>query len=152
LSTNLDSIRDGRHDAPSGHLKRGAAVSNRKLAILTSFLGICVALALTNPVQRDYGMFLQAQLELAVNRMDQTLPAQERDLMRGLYSTQGPKLIELVLQKHTRRRNFGLFSLFESHVLEQQVVVLGVATRFIPIEGVDAATVKIGRLIATLKR
>ena len=55
--------------------------------------------------------------------------------MHGLYATQGPKLIELVLQKYTQRRNFGFFSLFESHVLEQKVVVVGVASRFIPVEG-----------------
>ncbi len=127
-------------------------MSNIKLAILASLLGICVALALTNPTQRDYGVFLQMQLGLAVNRMDQALPAQERDLMHGLYATQGPKLIELVLQKYTKRRNFGLFSLFESRVLEQKVIVLGIATRFIPLEGVDEATVKLGQLITTLRR
>ena len=77
---------------------------------------------------------------------------QERALMRGLYATQGPKLIELVLQKYTQRRNFGLLSLFESRVLEQKVVVLGVASRFVPIEGVEEATVKLGQLVPTLKR
>ena len=127
-------------------------MSTIKLAILTSLLGICVALALTNPTSQDYGAFLQAQLGLAVDRMDQSLSEQERALMRGLYATQGPKLIELVLQKHTQRRNFGLLSLFESRVLEQKVVVLGVASRFVPIEGVEEATVKLGQLVPTLKR
>lgn len=127
-------------------------MSNLKLAILTSFLGICVALALTNPTSQDYGSFLRVQFELAVGRMDQSLPEQDRAMMRGLYATQGPKLIELVLQKYTNRRNFGLFSLFESRVLEQKVVVLGMASRFVPIEGVEEATVKLGRLVSTLKR
>ncbi len=127
-------------------------MSTIKLAILTSLLGICVALALTNPTSQDYGAFLQAQLGLAVDRMDQSLSEQERALMRGLYATQGPKLIELVLQKYTQRRNFGLLSLFESRVLEQKVVVLGVASRFVPIEGVEEATVKLGQLVPTLKR
>ena len=127
-------------------------MSNIKLAILTSLLGICVALALSNPTSKDYGAFLQAQLGLAVDRMDQSLSEQERALMRGLYATQGPKLIELVLQKYTQRRNFGLFSLFESRVLEQKVVVLGVASRFVPIEGVEESTVKLGQLVPTLKR
>lgn len=127
-------------------------MSNIKLAILASLLGICVVLALTNPTSQDYGAFLQVQLGLAVARMDQSLPEQERTLMHGLYTTQGPKLIELVLQKYTQRRNFGLFSLFESRVLEQKVVVVGVASMFIPVEGVDEATVKIGQLITTLKR
>ncbi len=127
-------------------------MSNTQLVIVVVLLGICVGLALTNPTSQDYGAFLRTQLELTVGRMDQSLSEQERALMRGLYATQGPKLIELVLEKYTRRRNFGLFSLFESSVLEQKVVVVGVVARFIPVEGVDEATVKLGQLIPTLRR
>ncbi len=147
-------MQDGRHDALracQSIVRKGSVVSNLKLVIVASLLGLCVVLALTNPSSKDYGAFLQAQLGLAVARMDQSLSEQERALMHGLYATQGPKLIELVLQKYTQRRNFGFFSLFESHVLEQKVVVVGVASRFIPVEGVDEATVKLGRLVATLK-
>ena len=133
-------------------MQRGEILSNTALAIVVVLLGICVALVLTNPTSQDYGAFLQTQFELAVGRMDQSLSEQDRAMMRGLYATQGPKLIELVLQKYTRRRNFGFFSLFESRVLEQKVVVLGVATRFVPIKGVDEATVKLGQLVSTLKR
>jgi len=127
-------------------------VSNTSLAIVVVLLGLCVALTLTNPTSQDYGAFLEAQMKLAMGRMDQSLSEQERALIHGLYASQGSKLIELVLQKHTRRRNFGLFSLFESHVLEQKVVVLGVASRFIPVEGVDEATVKLGQLVPALRK
>ena len=127
-------------------------MSNIKLAILAGLLGICVVLAVTNPTSQDYGAFLRAQLGLVVARMDQSLSGQERALMQNLYATQGTKLIELVLQKYTQRRNFGLFCLFESRVLEQKVIVVGVATRFIPVEGVEEATVKLGQLVTTLKR
>ncbi|HYM37256.1 MAG TPA: DUF4359 domain-containing protein [Nitrospiraceae bacterium] len=127
-------------------------MSNIKLAILAGLLGICVVLAVTNPTSQDYGAFLQTQLGLVVARMDQSLSGQERALMQNLYATQGTKLIELVLQKYTQRRNFGLFCLFESRVLEQKVIVVGVATRFIPVEGVEEATVKLGQLVTTLKR
>jgi hypothetical protein len=150
LSTRLDSIHVEQHDGAA--TQRGETLSNTSLVIVVVLLGICVALALTNPTLQDYGTFLQAQLGLAVGRMDQSLSEKERTLMQSLYATQGPKLIELVLQKYTQRRNFGLFSLFESHVLEQKVIVLGVASRFIPVEGVDEATVKLGQLITTLKR
>lgn len=127
-------------------------MSNRSLAIVVFLLGLCVALAMSNPTRQDYGAFLEAQIKLAVGRMDPSLSEQERMLIHGLYASQGPKLIELVLQQHTRRRNFGLFSLFESHVLEQKVVVLGVASRFIPVEGVEEATVKLGRLVPALRK
>lgn len=127
-------------------------MSNRSLAVVVVLLGLCVVLALTNPTSQQYGAFLQAQLGLAVGRMDQSLSEQERALVHGLYETQGPKLVELVLQNYTRRRNFGFFSLFESHVLEQKVVVLGVASRFIPIEGADEAILKLGQLVPATKK
>ncbi|MGH7259663.1 MAG: DUF4359 domain-containing protein [Nitrospiraceae bacterium] len=127
-------------------------MSNTSLAILAVVLGICVALALTNPTSQDYGAFLQTKLGLAVAQMDQSLSGQERTLFHELYATQGKKLIELVLQKHTQRRNFGLFSLYESRVLEQRIVVVGVAAQFIPVEGVEEVTLKLGQLVPTLKR
>ncbi len=127
-------------------------MSNTSLAILTVALGLCVALALTNPTSQDYGAFLQAKLGSAVVRMDQSLSEQERTLLRELYATQGKRLIELVLQKYTQRRSFGLFSVYESRILEQKLVVVGVAARFIPVEGVDEVTLKLGQLVPTLKR
>lgn len=127
-------------------------MSTRALAILAGLLGLCVALALTNPTTQDYGVFLEKQLGLAVDRMDRTLSGQERELLRELYTANGKKLVELVVQKYTRRRNFGVFSLFESHVLEQSVVVIGIASAFMPVKGVEEAVVKIGQLVPTLKR
>jgi hypothetical protein len=114
--------------------------------------GLCVALALTIPGNQGYAVFLQARLGQAVQRMNVSLSEQERSLLRGLYETQGKKLVELVVQQHSRRRNFGLFCLFESTVLGQRMVVLGVATKFIAVVGVDEAALKLGQLIPTLKR
>jgi uncharacterized protein DUF4359 len=155
LSTRLDSILTGRHDAACSRLsdtEEESVVSNANLAVLAGVLGICVALALTNPTSQEYGTFLQSQLGLAVARMDQSLSEQERTMMQSLYATQGTKLIGLVLQKYTQRRNFGLFCLFESRVLEQKVLVVGIASRFIPVEGVEEAALKLGQLASTFKR
>ncbi len=127
-------------------------MSNTSLAVVVILLGCCVVLVMTNPTSKDYGAFLQAQLDLAVGRMDPSLSEQERMLIHGLYASQGPKLIEMVLQNHTNRRNFGFFSLFESHVLGQKVVVVGVASKFIPLEGVDEITVKVGQLVPALRK
>ncbi len=144
MSTRLAPIYTGDHDVVD--------MSNTGLAILTVVLGICVALALTNPTSQDYGAFLQTKLGLAVAQMDQSLSGQERALLREIYATQGRKLIELVLQKYTQRRNFGLFSLYESRVLEQKIVVVGMAAQFIPVEGVEEVMLKLGQLVPTLKR
>ena len=127
-------------------------MSKASLTIVACVAGICVVLALTTPGNRDYAVFLQARLGQTVQRMDASLSEQERSLLHGLYETQGRKLVELVVQQHTRRSDFGLFCLFESMVLEQRMVVLGVAARFIPIEGLDETMLKLGQLIPTLKR
>ena len=127
-------------------------MSRTVLIVTVCLLGVCVALILTTPTTQDYAVFLQARLDQTVQRMDATLSEQERSLLRGLYGTQGKKLVDLVVQQHTRRKNLGLFCLFESTVQGQKMIVLGVATRLIPVEGVEEATLKLGQLVPTLRR
>lgn len=117
------------------------------LALLTAFLGICVVLAATNPTTDDYLLFLKAELSQALDRMDQTAPSQEQNLLRSVFRTQGKRLIEGLVRPNTVRRNWGLASLFETRVLGVRVVVLGIAGRFVPIEGVEEATLKLGRTV-----
>ncbi|MEW6247092.1 MAG: DUF4359 domain-containing protein [Nitrospirota bacterium] len=117
------------------------------LALLTAFLGVCVALAATNPTTDDYLLFLEAKLSQALERMDQTAPSREQNLIRSVFRTQGKRLIAGVVRPNTVRRNWGLVSLFETRVLDVRVVVLGVAGRFVPIEGVEEATLKLGRAV-----
>lgn len=126
-------------------------MSTRTLVILTGLLGLSVGLVLTNPTTQDYGRFLEHELGVAVERIDQTLSSQEHELLRGVFAANGRRLVALVVQQHTRRRNYGLFSLFESRVLEQKVVVLGIASTFVPVQGVDEAILNLGRLVPTLK-
>lgn len=117
------------------------------LALLTAFLGICVVLAAANPTTDDYLLFLEAKLSQALERMDQTAPSGEQDLIRSVFRTQGKRLIEGLVRPNTVRRNWGLASLFETRVLDVRVVALGIAGRFLPIEGVEEATLKLGRAV-----
>ncbi len=117
------------------------------LALLTAFLGICVVLAATNPTTDDYLLFLEVKLSQALDRMDQTMPSQEQNLLRSVFRTQGKRLIEGLVRPNTVGRNWGLASLFETRVLGVRVVVLGIAGRFVPIEGVEEATLKLGRTV-----
>ena len=117
------------------------------LALLTAFLGICVVLAATNPTTDDYLLFLETRLSQALERMDQTAPSREQNLIRSVFRTQGKRLIEGLVRPNTVRRNWGLASLFETRVLDVRVVVLGMAGRFVPIKGVEEATLRLGRAV-----
>lgn len=54
--------------------------------------------------------------------------------------------MEGVVRPNTTRNNWGLLSFFETNVLDQPVLVLGVAGQFVPLRGVEEATLKVGRL------
>lgn len=93
-----------------------------------------------------YLRFVETRLSAEIDKMDQSTPRQERDLIKGIFRSQGSKLIESVVRPNTRRNNWGLVSLFETNVLDQPVLVLGMAGQFIPLRGIEEATVKVGRL------
>lgn len=121
-------------------------MSNRVLLSIVMLLGICVALAATNPTTPDYGKFLEAALSRALDRMDQEEPAPQRKVIQDLLISQGKRVIESVVRSNTVRRNYGLFSIFETRVFDG-VVVLGVGMTFIPIDGQEDIEKKLGRLV-----
>lgn len=107
---------------------------------------IAVWLAATNPTMETYLQFIDARLSSEIEKMDQSTPRGERDLIRSIIRAQGPKLVEGVVRPNTRRDNWGLLSLFETNVLDQPVLVLGIGGQFVPLRGVEEATVRVGRL------
>ena len=113
---------------------------------LVGSLMLAVWLAATNPTMDTYLQFVEARLSAEIDKMDQSGPRRDRDLIRSIFRAQGPKLVEGVVRPNTRRNNWGLLSLFETNVLDQPVLVLGVAGHFVPLRGVEEATVKVGRL------
>lgn len=94
----------------------------------------------------SYLRFVEARLSAEIDKMDRSTPRQERDLIKQIFRSQGNKLVEGVIRPNTTRNNWGLLSLFETNVLDQPVLVLGMAGQFIPLRGVEEATVKVGRL------
>ncbi|MBM4127610.1 MAG: DUF4359 domain-containing protein [Nitrospira sp.] len=117
-----------------------------RLAVLVVGLAGAVGLALSNPTMDDYVQFVERELNGALDRMDQRTPAREQDLIRQVFRSQGKKLIEGIVRPSTVRHNWGLLSHYETKVAETNVVVLGIGGQFIPIKGVDEATLKIGRM------
>lgn len=127
-------------------------MGNRVLIIIVLLLGGSVALAATNPTTRDYDLFLEGLLNEALERTDQSGRKDERDLIKSLFKSQGKLIIDSVVHPNTRRRNYGLFSLFETRVFDVRVSVLGAGGVFVPLDGVDEATRKVGQILLTPSR
>ena len=121
-------------------------MSTLKLAGLMIVLLMAVGLAATNPTMDGYIRFVEARLTAEIDKLDQCASRGDRELIRKIFRAQGSKLVEGLVRPKTTRSNWGLLSLFETNVLEESVLVLGVAGRFIPLRGVEEATLKVGRL------
>jgi hypothetical protein len=121
-------------------------VSLGRLVILSALLIVAVGLALYNPTTDDYLRFVEEELARALDRMDQNTSSREQLFIREVFKRQSSKLLESVVRPHTLRHNYGLVSKYDTDVMDTQVVVIGVAGRFIPIKGVEEATIKIGRM------
>lgn len=121
-----------------------------KLTILVILLGCSVVLVATNPSIPDYAAFLRASLLPALKqrleRVDPALSSEGQKLVRTLVQSQGSQLLDSLIRPNTIRRNFGLFSLFETRALGSRVMVLGIGRQFIPVAGIEEVSLKIGRL------
>lgn len=117
-----------------------------RLGVLVATLLICIDLAATNPTMDDYLKFVETRLSQALERMDQTTSTREKDIIRTVFRAQGKRLIQGVVGPNTSRGNWGLWSVFRTQVMDVEVVTVAVGGQFIPIRGIDEATMKIGRL------
>jgi len=118
-----------------------------RLSLVATALAVSVALALTNPTTDQYLGFVQAELTKAVDRMDQSTPEREGTVVKNIFRRHSQELLNSMVRPHTMRRNWGVFSRFETTVLGTRVVVIGIGNQFIPIEGVDEAILTLGRRI-----
>src|SRR5687767_9262704 len=109
-------------------------ISNRILLVLVGLLGLCVALAATNPTSTEYGRFLETQLTKALGRMNPEEGTSQQKIMHDILTTQGKKVIDSLIRSNTARRDYGLFSVFTTRVLQVEVVVIGVGAQFIPLD------------------
>lgn len=115
------------------------------LIAIVLLLGLCVSLAATNPTKEKYGRFLEGELAHGLERIERV---QTRDaaLIRDVLKSQGPKLIESLVWNNTLRRNYGLFSLFETRALGATVSFVGIGGTFIPLTERSELTRALSRL------
>ena len=110
-------------------------------------LAVAVVLALTNPTMDQYLSFVQAELTKAMDRMDQSTSEREETVVRNIFRRHSQELLNSVVRPHTMRKNWGVLSWFETTVLGARVVVIGIGSQFIPVEGVDEAILTLGRQV-----
>jgi hypothetical protein len=118
-----------------------------RLSLVVTVLAMTVVLVLTNPTMDQYVSFVQAELTKAMDRMDQSRPEREGTVVRNIFRRHSQELLNSVVRPHTLRKNWGVLSWFETTVLGTRVVVIGIGSQFIPIEGVDEATLTLGRQV-----
>jgi len=116
-----------------------------RLSLVVTALAVSVALALTNPTTDQYLGFVQAELAKVMDRMDQSTPEREGTVVRNIFRRHSQELLNSMVRPHTIRQNWGVLSRFETTVLGTRVVVIGIGSQFIPVEGVDEAVLTLGR-------
>jgi hypothetical protein len=116
-----------------------------RLSLVVAALAVSVVLALTNPTTEQYLGFVQTELNKAMDRMDGSTPEREGTVVRNIFRRHSQELLNSMVRPHTLRQNWGLLSRFETTVLGTRVVVIGIGTQFIPVEGVDEAVLTLGR-------
>ncbi len=118
-----------------------------RLSLVVTVLAMMVVLVLTNPTMDQYLSFVQVELTKAMDRMDQSTPEREGTVVRNIFRRHSQELLNSVVRPHTLRKNWGVLSWFETTVLGTRVVVIGIGSQFIPVEGVDEAILTLGRQV-----
>lgn len=131
---------------------KSISMSTIGLAVVVVLLGVCVWLAATNPTTDDYGVFLEVMLGQALDRMEQAGSPREHAEIRDLLRSQGKQIIKSVVRPNTIRHNYGLFSIFETRVIEFRLEVVGFSNHFFPGEDVEAVSRKLGQLMLAPSR
>jgi Domain of unknown function (DUF4359) len=114
------------------------------LGIVVAVLLVAIGLAVTNPTTEEYLHFVELKLTAALDHMDQ--PEADKAMIRAVFQSRKRQLLEGIVRPSTQRANWGLWSMYRTKILDQEIVVVGVATWFVPLSGVEEATLKIGRL------
>ena len=118
-----------------------------RLSLVVTALAVSVVLALTNPTTDQYLDFVQTELAKTMDRMDQSTPEREGTVVRNIFRRHSQELLNSMVRPHTMRQNWGVLSRFETTVLGNRVVVIGIGNQFIPVEGMDEAILTLGRQV-----
>ena len=117
-----------------------------QLSIVVVLLGLSIGLVLSNPTVEDYLLFVETELDKAMDRSEQSHSTREQAMLKSIFRSHSHELMNTAVRPHTVRRNWGVMSLYETTVFDSHIVVLGIAGYFIPLRGIDEAVIRLGRL------
>ena len=119
------------------------------LLAIVVLLSAAMGLAISNPSSLDYESFLQGQIVAALERMDAQPSARDRAIFREVIKTHGNQVVHAFVLPATLRTNYGFWSVFQTQLFGVDVVVYGVAGRFIPRDDPEALIRKLGTMVMT---
>ena len=107
---------------------------------------VAVWLAATNPTMDTYLQFVEARWSAEIDKMDQSGPRRDRDPDSISFRAR-PEIHGSLSGRIRDAEQLGSAQVcFETNVLDQPGLVLGIGGQFVPLRGVEEATVKVGRL------
>jgi hypothetical protein len=119
------------------------------LSAIVVLLGAAVGLAISNPSSLDYESFLQGQIVAALERMDAQPSARDHAIFREVIKTHGNQVVHTFVLPATLRTNYGFWSVFQTQLFGVDVVVYGVAGRFITRDDPEVLIRKLGAMVMT---
>ncbi|MCP9447571.1 MAG: DUF4359 domain-containing protein [Nitrospira sp.] len=122
-------------------------MSLARLVFLVVILAGAVGAAWSNPTTDDYVRFVESELHRALDRLDERTSARDQRLIHEVIRAQSKQLMDGVVRPATIRKNWGLFSWYETQAIGTKVVVLGIGGRFVPISGAEEVAKTIERLL-----
>ncbi len=123
----------GRGTGSAGLYPPEVLVGTKGLAIIALLLAGAVALAWSNPTERDYERYQDQLLEQALKRIGKSNDLARRGVLRQLVKSKEGSFLKSLVRSQTTRLNLGLGSLFETKLLSTRLLVLGIGGRFFPL-------------------
>ncbi len=123
----------GRGTAWPGPDPPKVLVGTKGLAIIALLLAGALALAWSNPTEREYQRYQDDLLEQALTKMGKSNELARGSVLRQLVKSKEGLFLKSLIRSQTTRMNLGLCSLFETKLLSTRLLVLGVGGRFFPL-------------------
>lgn len=108
-------------------------MGTKGLAILALVLAGALALAWSNPTEREYEQYQEQLLEQELARIGSSQQLASRGVLRQLVKSKEGQFLKSLIRSQTSRLNLGLCSLFETKLLSARLRVLGIGGTFIPL-------------------
>lgn len=127
-------------------------MTTKGLLIIVLLLGIGWWLASNNPTSQAYENFQDQLLREAVQRVESSQQEKSKTIIKQLMNSKNSLFFKSLIRSQTIRRNFGLFSLFETKIVSSRFIVLGIGGTFYPLSDPEEAIKNFERTVISPSR